>query len=109
MGISCPVRVCDRCYHDMAGVIHSDGNDLTQSFIGEDESKESNESLSSEEGKESSMNPRKLNDQTSLNNLSGLASNANSTNVSMGKKERYLRQRRSNVVDELASRLHQLA
>ena len=109
MGISSPVRVCDRCYNDMACVIHSDGNDLTQSFICEDESKECDESLSSEEGEASSTNPRKLNDQTSSNNHSGLASNADYTDESMVKKERFVRQRRSNVVDELASRLHQLA
>ena len=81
IGVTVPVRVCDRCYHDLSGI-------LTGGVI---------------------MRNSYLMDETGKNGMACSNSLAKSTSEpSRGKPERY-RERRSVVVDDLARRIKQSA
>jgi hypothetical protein len=80
IGLTVPVRVCDRCYNDQSGALTGrSGNSLASSFINEMISAESN--VTSKEA-------------------------AGSVKDGEKKQPERQRERRSAVVDELASRIH---
>uniref|UniRef100_A0A7S2S6U5 FYVE-type domain-containing protein n=1 Tax=Eucampia antarctica TaxID=49252 RepID=A0A7S2S6U5_9STRA len=113
MGIASPVRVCDRCYHDMGCVINRTGNDidLTRSFIDETNECKENKLDSSCEGIMSNKSHQFQDGDKHNSSINGdnsdIGAAESMTNTVLIKKQKCSRQRRSHVVDELASRFNQ--
>lgn len=120
LGITMPVRVCDRCYNDLGGVLTEGGgiglrgNGLTRSFVQEDE--EMNRTNMDSNGDNESnyhhhtidaaapenTRRRAMSDSTRQSNSTPKLYSSGVANT-LGRKN--VRRKRSHVVDELASRI----
>uniref|UniRef100_A0A7S2XR53 sn-1-specific diacylglycerol lipase n=1 Tax=Attheya septentrionalis TaxID=420275 RepID=A0A7S2XR53_9STRA len=102
LGITVPVRVCDRCYNDIGGALTGDnGNGLARSFIANADAGDGNvEFTQTTVEANEPVKDRAISDIDRASKIDEVKAH-----VRKSRPQRQ-RQRRSIVVDELASRIH---
>ena len=102
VGITVPVRVCDRCYNDIGGALTGDnGNGLARSFIANADAGDGNvEFTQTTVEANEPVKDRAISDIDRASKIDEVKAH-----VRKSRPQRQ-RQRRSIVVDELASRIH---
>eukprot|EP00978_Attheya_sp_CCMP212_P023827 scaffold73827_cov52-Attheya_sp.AAC.1 len=102
VGINVPVRVCDRCYNDIGGALTGDsGNGLARSFIANTDAGDGNvEFTQTTVEANEPVKDRAISDVDRASKVDEVKAHIEKT------RPQRQRQRRSIVVDELASRIH---
>ena len=107
IGLTVSVRVCDRCYNDMAGMSKASSSMTGSSFLevdGNDQRISADHSLSpKQQGVVSPLS------QSDHEGSAVASSDVNNTTAGLDQRPERQRERRSVVVDELASRIRSSA